>query len=792
MISLTLSAAMIQLHKIYIENFKGVYNPAVIDFDRRQLTILNGPNGFGKTTIFDVVELCLRGKLQRTMTYNDVTKKNADHRKPFYQHKREQDVLLKIWLKDEDRNHVIVKRLAKDNDGRIGNSKAFRPDAWGLLETYYSDDSSNFDGRPDFAASEQVDQDFIDRLFFEDLQLSLTNLFPLFNYLQQEDNIYFLKKDEDAKKNELTFLFQTQKEETDLAHLADVHNLVTSIKETLAGRISQLGQASQAGNNSAYQRLLPNKNLGFDAEDPFLAIPVDQLNTVYESFLSSVKELLEFVRAFDPVEYEKQKLKNQLRAVADNPRLLQSVILKHFLSEENAAPLRQRVERNAQYRNYREQLTNFNLNEDIVTALGFDNLFLEAFREATGRRLRLIQQIGDIGRIIRELNTSRDRTMVLFVDLHARQPQPDNCPLCNAEWESLSALDDAYNLKTQSLNSYNRVQQTELDELEQFIRQTYLGRIIDAIDGHLTLPANIIDPDFYYQVNERRGNLEAIRRFMVILETNQIDVSALLISQPVSIGRFNEQVDLLLDRLQNVVSEITIDESRLVNAGLFAQYFDENAQNLLTADQVLQKQTYLNEQFNNTKHFSLNILNDRLSKIEALERRIGSVQSQFGGAIKEYKRMMIEKIKIPFYIYSGKILQHYQQGYGIFVDVKETTSRVRFLTDESTDHDIIHQLSSGQLAVVSIAFCLALNKVYEAPKHFKFLAIDDPVQTLDDLNIHSFIELLRHEFPDYQMIISTHEEHIANYLTYKFEKFQFRCGRLNVQQTFYNSQAGLT
>lgn len=38
------------------------------------------------------------------------------------------------------------------------------------------------------------------------------------------------------------------------------------------------------------------------------------------------------------------------------------------------------------------------------------------------------------------------------------------------------------------------------------------------------------------------------------------------------------------------------------------------------------------------------------------------------------------------------------------------------------------------------------------------LLIDDPLQTMDDLNISSFIELLRNDFKDKQIILSTHEE----------------------------------
>ena len=114
--------------------------------------------------------------------------------------------------------------------------------------------------------------------------------------------------------------------------------------------------------------------------------------------------------------------------------------------------------------------------------------------------------------------------------------------------------------------------------------------------------------------------------------------------------------------------------------------------------------------------------------------------------IKKHKKGMINKIKIPFYIYSGKILQSYQQGIGIFIDIHETENKnfVKFITGYKSDHDVVYHLSSGQMAVVSIAFCLSLNKVYNTNKHFKFLAIDDPIQTMDDLNIHTFIELIRH------------------------------------------------
>jgi exonuclease SbcC len=203
---------------------------------------------------------------------------------------------------------------------------------------------------------------------------------------------------------------------------------------------------------------------------------------------------------------------------------------------------------------------------------------------------------------------------------------------------------------------------------------------------------------------------------------------------------------------------------------------------------LIEKLTFITEKYNVSRLVSTQRLAARLASVSDTLQHVERVRSQLGAAIFDFKKAMIEKIKIPFYIYSGKILQHFQQGYGIFVDVRQNTNRIRFLADDSSDHDAIHQLSTGQLAVVSTAFCLALNKVYTLPSHFKFLAIDDPVQTLDDINIYSLVDLIRHEFPDYQLLISTHDENVANFIKYKFEKFSITVQKLNVQSTFYESQ----
>src|SRR5690606_38529294 len=124
--------------------------------------------------------------------------------------------------------------------------------------------------------------------------LSMPKLYPLFNYLQQEDNIYFLKKDESSKKNELSFLFQTQKEDQELSHLTGKLEVLTAIRNTLKSRIDELGDVILSDKSSIYERLFDEQIHQFDEIEPFQNTPGDQLNNVYSGLKQTVQRLFDF------------------------------------------------------------------------------------------------------------------------------------------------------------------------------------------------------------------------------------------------------------------------------------------------------------------------------------------------------------------------------------------------------------------------------------------------------------------------------------------------------------------
>lgn len=111
-------------------------------------------------------------------------------------------------------------------------------------------------------------------------------------------------------------------------------------------------------------------------------------------------------------------------------------------------------------------------------------------------------------------------------------------------------------------------------------------------------------------------------------------------------------------------------------------------------------------------------------------------------------------VGIPFYIYSARILQSYQGGQGILIrdrNTKDEVDAIRFTTPDE-EHDVLYTMSSGQLSGILLSFSLSLHKIF-ANDGLNVLFIDDPVQCMDDLNIVSFVELMRTEFPNIQLLI---------------------------------------
>ena len=71
-----------KIKKIKIQNFKDFKN-INLDFESSDLIVFDGPNGFGKTSIYDAIELLFTGKIRR---FDDLRSILIDGRESFSEH----------------------------------------------------------------------------------------------------------------------------------------------------------------------------------------------------------------------------------------------------------------------------------------------------------------------------------------------------------------------------------------------------------------------------------------------------------------------------------------------------------------------------------------------------------------------------------------------------------------------------------------------------------------------------------------------------------------------------------
>ena len=66
----------IRIKQMHLTNFKG-FEEKTFDFNDSEKIILGGRNGYGKTTIFDALELLFTGKIARMKNYLDLHDKRT-------------------------------------------------------------------------------------------------------------------------------------------------------------------------------------------------------------------------------------------------------------------------------------------------------------------------------------------------------------------------------------------------------------------------------------------------------------------------------------------------------------------------------------------------------------------------------------------------------------------------------------------------------------------------------------------------------------------------------------------
>ena len=866
---------LVKIKKILLYNFKNFRHETVIDFSDN-ITFLVGPNGFGKTTIFDAIELGLTGDISRINQNNPVTGENIKYNKPFFQNDISEPVIIKLWLEKSNVNQlVLVRKLINDRpDGgilyapkrSIGQFKLFRQ------EEATDENFSSLDN--DIKLSE-IDQTTIDNFLEINGEYKLAKIFNLFNYIQQEETKFFLKKSEKDRSNDLSFLVKTDEIEDRISKIEKVNKAISDNLKSLTEQQEKLTQ--QELDNIPYQRLFNQQVFQFDKESPF---SVDNLSQS-DDFKVTIQKIIEFKQSFSISEYqrklERDKRKKEINTIdsalrfailfpliqrpnyqwqwekytIDNPIFFEYVLLENYL--QTFETITHEYRRKQQLNQYWE-----NLSTDInqMTAQTFqyvqnDRLSndFESLKVQLTSYQTLRESVGQADKNLSDLRQLRRKLGEKFDELRQHNHvDEDKCPFCKNQFDSFVDLKSSYNnytdylteissrdsqrLQEVQLSLNSRIQQVkqkitdEINSLTTNIDKKLLDRLQELSGSYQSYSKYLEDFKTFiqsytnmapYQLenlefdnfnHQYQSSLQEFRSKLVVdddvyrvldinslenikgqlgdlreefpelqFETYQLESSSY---SKINMAMINSRLHELKQAIHLAIDEkYAINENLIADAeNIFPTYFQskvEVLENIRIGD-LEEKKLYIDKQYKLVQNQQFQDLSRRIKILEKTAERLKEIHTIYKEEVKKFKIGIVKQLRIPFFIYSAKMLQNYQQGMGIFLTYKKTTSSdnetvaiIRFKSDTKNDHDVMNQLSTGQLAVVSLAFTLSLNTMFKLSDNLNFLMIDDPIQDMDAMNVLSFIEILRHGIIEkYQIILSTYNDQNALFMGYKF------------------------
>lgn len=866
---------LVKIKKILLYNFKNFRHETVIDFSDN-MTFLVGPNGFGKTTIFDAIELGLTGDISRINQNNPVTGENIKYNKPFFQNDISEPVIIKLWLEKSNVNQlVLVRKLINDKpDGgilyapkrSIGQFKLFRQ------EEATDENFSSLDN--DIKLSE-IDQTTIDNFLEIDGKYKLAKIFNLFNYIQQEETTFFLKKSEKDRSNNLSFLIKTDEIEDRIGKIEKVNKAISDNLKYLTDQQEKLTQ--QELDNISYQRLFNQQVFQFDKESPF---SVDNLSQL-DDFKVTIQKIIEFKQSFSISEYqrklEREKRKKEINTIdsalrfailsplvqrpnyqwqwekyiLENPIFFEYVLLENYL--QTFETITHEYRRKQQLNQYWENLST-DINQMTVQTFQYiqnDRLSndFESLKVQLTSYQTVRESVGQADKNLSDLRQLRRKFGEKFDELRQHNHvDEDKCPFCNNQFDSFVDLKSSYNnytdylteissrdsqrLQEVQLSLNSRIQQVkqkitdEINSLTTNIDKKLLDRLQELSGSYQSYskyledfktfiqsytnmaPYQLENLEFDNYNHQYQSSLQEFRSKLVVdddvyrvldinslenikgqlgdlreefpelqFETYQLESSSY---SKINMAMINSRLHELKQAIHLAIDEkYAINENLIADAeNIFPTYFQSKVEVLedIRIGDLEEKKLYIDKQYKLVQNQQFQDLSRRIKILEKTAERLKEIHTIYKEEVKKFKIGVVKQLRIPFFIYSAKMLQNYQQGMGIFLTYKKTTSSdnetvaiIRFKSDTKNDHDVMNQLSTGQLAVVSLAFTLSLNTMFKLSDNLNFLMIDDPIQDMDAMNVLSFIEILRHGIIEkYQIILSTYNDQNALFMGYKF------------------------
>ncbi|MCQ5055914.1 AAA family ATPase [Agathobaculum butyriciproducens] len=791
-----------------VKNFKCFDNTKFYEFRieyGKNPIILSGPNGFGKTTFFDAIELIFSKNITRLD--KGIEKKTTNLGKNILLNKANEDGYVVLTLRKEKSEFLTIfaKILNINHKLEVEDSIYY-----GEIREFISTDKLD-----SFLCSYVHWKDAVDN---ENLIKYRAKNFNVYYYVSQAESVHFLKRTISDRKNAMNVLLNTdfiddrKKVVIDLigsrnglsGHL--INDEIMTLDSELKKKAAILKVLSKSSMQAEVEKIeyvdlgLYNKDSNLYFWDSASIAELD--NSEIKRGINILESIISF--------WENKKDYGNYRWNEDISKVLKGNSIQDYIDYReyviNNLVSMQNVEQQLEKWDSTIQIYNCTLlfrqetpeetsykEEDIIALKKLipklEKYDFSLIKSITGEILSLRSTFSTNQKVIDKLTNARN---ALKNAKNEYDEQGTACPYCNTKFANTTLLNDGFEevekllqIESGSIGERIALKRKELESAVEKVKEI----VHPYVDG---LDESVIDL-LIQRKTSLKGFISDSGRVANVEKVVKYLATADYVSE-------TEGDNLIID-IQRVLSGLIRNIENQEFDNLYIKHKYEKVEELygedikkmmeqMTVETLKKKFKYLEKvvwEKENTEIYvikgEMKDLIVRKEKITRIRQQLNELSKVYDKSVEEYKNITLKQLRVPLLIYTGKILQDYQNGLGVFVSKDE----MRFVSNGDAKHDILNTFSSGQLSGFVLSFLFAMNKQYikASSDDIGFILIDDPVQTMDDINISSLIEVLRNDFSDKQIILSTHEMDKENYILYKFYKYNRIGQSFNVKEEIY-------
>lgn len=798
-----------RIKSLRVNNFKCFDDSKFYEFsfdEEKNPIILTGPNGFGKTTFFDALELVFSKNITRFET--KIENKSTNLLKNVLLNKAEKDGYLVVTLVNENKEYITLMARIDHTKKKVIYSDSI---SYGIEEQYIETQGLN-------TVLTEYDNWKENLTDFDRLRYNM-NEFGVYYYVSQAESVHFLKKNMSERKSTLDALLELGEAAKWSDFVRDeligktkstkgvlVNEEIEQVQRTIRedGRVlKECHEKIQDKENVEYAPILLCDEVPYWDIEKIDDFSEEELN----KGLGELDRMSSYAKEYD--DFIKYNWNKRLEAAINQSVISDALLCMPYISDDGKVDI-SKVNQFVEEQNRIIEIYNRSafFRTDDVNILIFNCSDMERLKQIDEELIKFdiqnlndlceqikinSQAISDRQNIIIELEKAREK-------LHSLKEQYNKdsavCPYCNHQYTDLSELSNGFNEAKLFLDK---------EKGEAVLKKADLiNKVKEIITESRQKVNSLVEKYDDIKINDM---LTVIKKLKNIIhdknEMEQIELIYSLIFDKQEWRELNNQEQI------NEISRICMNFQKTYDNEQFCQHlrdFDYESisetypginwdmqSNLRKQEKVDNKKKYIRLHIQQKRNQKAQTIKQRLKenfirldKLERIRENLNSLCKVYDKSIEQYKNQVLKKLRVPLLIYTAKILQDYQNGLGVFINKDE----MRFVSNCDAKHDILNTFSSGQLSGFVLAFLFSMNKQYikESEDDLGFILIDDPVQTMDDINISSMIEVLRNDFSSKQIIMSTHEMDKENYILYKFYKYNIVGQSFNVKDNLYGLQ----